>query len=259
MNVRQRLQDEYASALVAHIANGDEAALNHAYELGRQILAEGCGVLDQVALHTEAFGRIVAVNAKGHVRQQLDRAGEFLAESLSPFEMSLRGYRDANARLAALHETLEQKIQERTRELIIANRVKDDFLAMVSHELRTPLTSINAVVAMLECGALGTMPADARKPIKLARRNCERLMRIVNDLLRSDQYRPGQLRSATAIRRAGTDSLAGGRKQASCSGSARDHLRGYRPRQRRSGCRRPAAPATNARRLAHERGEVLRR
>jgi signal transduction histidine kinase len=36
---------------------------------------------------------------------------------------------------------------------------------------------------MLECGALGTMPAEARKPIKLARRNCERLMRIVNDLL----------------------------------------------------------------------------
>ncbi len=108
MDERQSLQEEYASALVEHISKADEAALNHAYELGRKILGDGFGVLDQVMLHNEALGRIVAAGSRPEVRKDLDRASEFLAESLSAFEMSLRGYREANSHLAELNGTLQE-------------------------------------------------------------------------------------------------------------------------------------------------------
>ena len=39
---------------------------------------------------------------------------------------------------------LEERVQERTRDLEGALRAKDEFLGLVSHELRTPLTSIAA-------------------------------------------------------------------------------------------------------------------
>jgi signal transduction histidine kinase len=183
MNGQHQLREEYAGALAEHMANADEAVLQRAYELGRRILGGGTGVIDLVALHHEAFDQIRADGWPSDTRRDLHRASEFLAESLSPFEMSLRGYREANSRLTALQETLEQKIEKRTRELVIASKVKDDFLAMVSHELRTPLTSIASVIKLLDNEALGLLPPSVRKPVKLAQRNCERLVRIVDDLL----------------------------------------------------------------------------
>lgn len=181
--MRRRLRQEYAGALTAYIANAGEPALKGAYELGREMLSKGLGVLDHIALYNEAMAAIVADKLAPEVREDLGRGGAFLAESLSAFEMSLRGYRETNSRLAALQASLEQKIEERTRELVRANKVKDDFIAMVSHELRTPLTSINAVVALLDGGALGTLSSAMSRTIQLARRNCERLIRIVEDLL----------------------------------------------------------------------------
>ena len=105
---RQSLQEEYASALVDHIAKADEVALNHAYELGRKILGDGFGVLDQVMLHNDALGRIIANGSRPELRKNLERASEFLAESLSAFEMSLRGYREANTQLSELNKTLQE-------------------------------------------------------------------------------------------------------------------------------------------------------
>jgi len=44
----------------------------------------------------------------GDQPSELDKAVEFFIESLSPFEMSLQGYRENNARLTALNEALDQ-------------------------------------------------------------------------------------------------------------------------------------------------------
>ncbi len=46
-------------------------------------------------------------------------------------------------------KSLEDKVQERTRELIEANAAKDDFLSMASHELRTPLSSLKGMTQLL--------------------------------------------------------------------------------------------------------------
>jgi signal transduction histidine kinase len=329
MTAAQTLQDEYSSMLVAHISKADEAALNRAYKFGRKILSEGFGVLDLVSLHNAALYRIVADFPQYDLQRKLERAAEFIAECLSAFEMSLRGYLETNSRLAALNQTLqelyelagglnrcrtkievarfsidrvvqipgvrsgwidlytadgikivpphdaspveteahlpgcdrneiawpplcptedfmavpsygpgcariplmfdatpvgvlnllggdpggvffaegrqtlvnignqisnalrradiyeslERKVEERTRELVKVAKVKDDFLAMVSHELRTPLTSINAVIALLAAEKIGPVSTAMHKPIMLAHSNCRRLMKLVDDLL----------------------------------------------------------------------------
>jgi signal transduction histidine kinase len=72
-------------------------------------------------------------------------------------------------------------------DLVNALAAKDEFVSSVSHEFRTPLTSILGYVEIL----LEDDPADyQREPLEIIRRNSERLLTLVSDLLVS---RHGQL------------------------------------------------------------------
>lgn len=72
-------------------------------------------------------------------------------------------------------------------DLVNALTAKDEFVASVSHEFRTPLTSILGYVELL----LADEPAKAqREMLEVIRRNSERLLTLVSDLLSS---RNGQL------------------------------------------------------------------
>lgn len=60
---------------------------------------------------------------------------------------------------------------------------KDNFLAMVSHELRTPLTPINGALSLISSGKIVELTKSLSELTELARRNCDRMMSIVNELL----------------------------------------------------------------------------
>jgi len=100
---------EYALALREYVSGGGEAALTRAYELGRSAAGAGLGILDLATWHHDAL-RELPLRSAGD-RHSLDMAAQFLAESLSPFEMTLRSYQ-ANARLLGLSETLAQQNAE---------------------------------------------------------------------------------------------------------------------------------------------------
>ena len=72
-------------------------------------------------------------------------------------------------------------------------RMKDEFLSTVSHELRTPLTSMLGSMRML--GPLvETSPAQAQRMITIALRSCDRLIRLINDILDVERIRSGKIR-----------------------------------------------------------------
>lgn len=73
------------------------------------------------------------------------------------------------------------------------DRMKTEFVSTVSHELRTPLTSIHASLSMLDQGMAGELPADVAGLIRIASQSCERLMRMVNDLLDVQKIESGQM------------------------------------------------------------------
>jgi PAS domain S-box-containing protein len=111
----EALRREYAFALREYVSGGGEAALTRAYELGRQAASVGVGILELAIAHHDA---LLGLPPKGAGdRAPLTMAAQFLAESLSPFEMTLRSYQ-ANARLLGLSETLAQQNAEidRSRE-----------------------------------------------------------------------------------------------------------------------------------------------
>ena len=107
---REAVTRDYAAALGQYLSGAGEAALARAYELGRRMVAQGMGVLDIALLHHEALHEFL-VTARARDQAPVLMAAQFLAESLSPFEMTLRAYQ-ANARLLGLSETLAQQNTE---------------------------------------------------------------------------------------------------------------------------------------------------
>ena len=77
-------------------------------------------------------------------------------------------------------------------ELMSALTIKDDFVASVSHELRTPLTAIMGFLDLV-LDEEGSVSPTARQQLAVVKRNSERLLRLVSDLLFAAQARDGQL------------------------------------------------------------------
>lgn len=89
-----------------------------------------------------------------------------------------------------LLETLEKEREavERLQEL---DQAKNDFVSMVSHELRTPITSIVGYTEMLQDGAAGAISGDQDRLLNAVRRNGERLIALIEDLLTLSRIEAG--------------------------------------------------------------------
>ena len=72
-------------------------------------------------------------------------------------------------------------------------RLKSSFVSTVSHELRTPLTSISGSLGLLAGGVAGELPSKASRLIEIAKQNCERLIRLINDILDLEKAEAGRL------------------------------------------------------------------
>ncbi|UWZ84110.1 PAS domain S-box protein [Occallatibacter riparius] len=82
-----------------------------------------------------------------------------------------------------------QDITERRR----LEKMKDEFISTVSHELRTPLTSLRAALGLISSGSLEKRPDKQKQMVDMAIANCDRLVRLVNDILDFDKVEKGHL------------------------------------------------------------------
>jgi PAS domain S-box-containing protein len=72
-------------------------------------------------------------------------------------------------------------------------RLKASFVSTVSHELRTPLTSIAGSLGLLAGGVAGALPSKAVRLVDIAKLNCDRLVRLINDILDLEKAESGRL------------------------------------------------------------------
>lgn len=113
-----KLQRQYACALRYYLASGGEEALHTAYELGREAITGGFGVLDMVKIHHQAAvsSHLPAITS-GDGKRQTEAIETFFIEVLLPFEAHHRGFREANARLRELSSKIIQAQEEERKRI----------------------------------------------------------------------------------------------------------------------------------------------
>jgi two-component system, NtrC family, sensor histidine kinase KinB len=72
------------------------------------------------------------------------------------------------------------------------DRLKSEFIATASHELRTPLTSVQMGVHLLLEGALGELTEQQNEVLQACRQDCERLDKLMRDLLDLSKIEAGE-------------------------------------------------------------------
>lgn len=82
-------------------------------------------------------------------------------------------------------------LRDVTRERII-DRSKTEFISIASHQLRTPLTALKWIFNLLLDGSSGTLPPKARELADRGNAAAERMIRLINDLLRVAQIEDGR-------------------------------------------------------------------
>jgi PAS domain S-box-containing protein len=83
-------------------------------------------------------------------------------------------------------------LRDVTREHAV-DRMKGEFVSLVSHELRTPLTSIKGYVELLVSGEAGDLGDDQREFLDVVKRNADRLMSLVDELLDISRMEAGKV------------------------------------------------------------------
>lgn len=72
-------------------------------------------------------------------------------------------------------------------------QVQSEFVSVVSHELRTPITSIRGALGILDSGMAGHIEEKPLQLIKVAHRNSQRLVSLVNDILDMEKLMAGKM------------------------------------------------------------------
>ncbi|MFM8442597.1 MAG: PAS domain-containing protein [Methylococcus sp.] len=97
---------------------------------------------------------------------------------------------ESERRYRELSDSLEQKVEQRTHELTIANSAKTQFLGQMSHELRTPMNAIMGFTQLLEREAL---QPDHLDMVRMIHESGANLLRIIDDLLDLSKIEAGKL------------------------------------------------------------------
>jgi PAS domain S-box-containing protein len=170
----------YTAQLEAYLAEGGEAHLERAYEIGHQAVESDMGVLDMETIFREALeSALQRLSSPAQLLHTVGMAAEFWAESLAPFEMTHRGYRAANNELRQLNKMLENEIDERKRVAAALKEAHDELeqrvqlrtaeLAQANSDLQAEITERKRYAERLllreraiEASSAGIIITDAR-------------------------------------------------------------------------------------------------
>jgi signal transduction histidine kinase/HAMP domain-containing protein len=108
------------------------------------------------------------------------------------FKRVLQTFAD-QAVIAIENVRLFNEIQEKSRQLEVANKHKSEFLANMSHELRTPLNAIIGFSEVILKGMAGSVAEDQKEFLRDIHDSGKHLLALINDILDLSKIEAGRM------------------------------------------------------------------
>lgn len=177
----------------------------------------------------DELSRIAGHIAAGDLEQKIDiHTGDEIEQFSRIFETMIKNLKDNQDKLLAAKKSLEElslaqedtikvrtmdltkaqeamlniledlvgakeRLEKYSQDLEKAVQIKSDFTSTVSHELRTPLAAIKEGIAIVLDGTAGEISAGQKEFLEIAKRNVDRLARLINDILDFQKLEAGKM------------------------------------------------------------------
>lgn len=152
------LRERCASTMAVYLDGGGETALHAGYEVGREALERGLGVLDLYAITHQALLELLERDGGISGARVVGEAGPFLLECASPFEMAHRGAHESNSALRQIVEAREEEnrrfaleLHDQAGQMLAAVHLAlDEVAAHVHPQGRKPLETVRGHLRTVE-------------------------------------------------------------------------------------------------------------
>lgn len=151
--------------------------------------------------HRKADGTIITIMVQSHDIEYWGYDARIAVIS------DVTSMKQLEAELRTMNETLDQKVRERTTELLGKNtelkaantklqeldQLKSMFIASMSHELRTPLNSIIGFTGILLQGLAGPLNDEQRKQLGMVKGSSQHLLELITDIIDLSKIEAGKI------------------------------------------------------------------
>ena len=147
--------------------------------------------------HIKEVDRIIIIIKLEHghiylVTKRIDVECSFYISMFESFINKLNSSIESCINVKRIHES-NSLLKKQKKELILANKAKDDFLANMSHELKTPLNSINIISSVMKNNTAENLSEKQIKNLEIINKSGNQLLFLVNDALDLSKLESGEL------------------------------------------------------------------
>lgn len=117
--------------------------------------------------------------------KKLKEATDALAEGNFDYPLTIAS-KDEIGMLGVAFNSMSKKLKE-------LDQLKEDFISYISHELKTPLTSLKEASHLLMDEVAGEVNEKQKRLLRVIDEDCNRLLRLTNDILDLSRMRAGKV------------------------------------------------------------------
>ncbi|MCX6280222.1 MAG: response regulator [Bacteroidetes bacterium] len=131
----------------------------------------------------ELLSRVQTHLNLSRVRNQLGEQANKLRIANRKLRLKVDAHKKAREEIHQLNETLEQRVNQRTAQLLSANKELEAFSYSVSHDLRAPLRAIDGFTRILIEDYEPLFDLEGKRICSVIRENSQRMGHLIDDLL----------------------------------------------------------------------------